>query len=80
MNYSHQTVNHSKNILNPTNKIFYTQNIESFWAIFKKKIKIKGGVRYSTSISTHFGEFIYRKKNKVNVFQSFLSDLKTNYH
>jgi len=39
--YTHFTVNHSKNFLNPTDKKIHTQNIERLWRSTKRRKYVK---------------------------------------
>uniref|UniRef100_A0A158P4R1 ISXO2-like transposase domain-containing protein n=1 Tax=Tetranychus urticae TaxID=32264 RepID=A0A158P4R1_TETUR len=57
--YSHDTVNHSKNFLNPSNKNVHTQNIERNWRSLKDHIpKSSNG----PNRDDHLIEFLYKSK------------------
>ena len=59
--YSHYTVNHSTNFLNPSDPNIHTQNIESLWSSYKRKFRHQAG-NNSQTYPTYFPEFLWRKR------------------
>ena len=59
--YTHATVNHSENFLNPDNPDVHTQNIQSMWSTYKRKFRHQAG-NNSETYQTYFSEFIWRKR------------------
>ena len=71
-NYSHFTVNHSENYVNPENPDVHTQNIESLWSTYKRRFRPQAGNNCNT-YHTYFPEFLWRKRfgDISNVFYNF---------
>lgn len=68
---SHETVNHSKNFLNPKNPQIHTQTIEGLWSILKKWLFVKN-LRRRDHLELYLGEFILRRNNrKMSEFHFF---------
>jgi hypothetical protein len=61
MGYTHLTVNHSQNFVNPLNPDAHTQTIESQWQKFKQRHKTQFGT-HETLFSTYIGDFMWRKR------------------
>lgn len=77
-NFKHFQINHSENYVSPSNSIIHTQNIESFWSTLKRYLRSKG-TNYISNIESHFGNFLYRKKYKDNLFIFFIEHIKLYY-
>ena len=56
--YTHLTVNHSKNFLNPQNPIAHTQSIESCWARLKKPFRRINGTS-NQLFRSHIDSYIF---------------------
>lgn len=71
-NYSHYTVNHSENFLNPKDPNVHTQSIEGMWSTYKRKFRPQAGNNSST-YHTYLPEFMWRKRfgDIENVFYNF---------
>ena len=57
-NYYHQTVNHSRNFVDPETRA-HTQNVENLWKNLKQKFKRMLGV-HGTQLESHIDEFLWR--------------------
>ena len=70
-NYTHFTVNHSENFVNPENKC-HTQNIESLWSTYKRKFRPRAGNKCNT-YHAYLPEFLWRKHfgDISNIFYNF---------
>ncbi|KAL3079649.1 hypothetical protein niasHS_013931 [Heterodera schachtii] len=60
-NYTHMTVNHSRNFVNPANPLAHTQNVESLWKKLKRNFKQHFG-NTSETFNTYFPEFVWRQR------------------
>ena len=59
-NYTHLTVNHSKNFVNPSNPSAHTQTIESSWGHVKKIYRQMNGT--STALfPSYLDQFLFKK-------------------
>jgi transposase-like protein len=74
LNVTHRTVNHSENFVDHDTGV-HTNTIEGLWNGIKIGIPPKN--RKKDKITDHLLEFIWRKKNKDNLWNSFLDALKT---
>ena len=70
-NYTHLTVNHSQNFVNPESNC-RTQNIESLWSTYKRKFRPQSGNNCNT-YHTYLSEFLWSKRfgDVSNVFYNF---------
>ena len=79
MNYTHNTVIHKTNFVNPATGA-HTNLIENFWSHLKYKLKIvKGSQKRMTD--GHVDEFLYRfnRKHEGNMFNLLLADIAQYY-
>ena len=60
MIYTHQTVNHTENFVEPTTGA-HTQTIESFWHVYKMQNKRQCGTHRSL-VDSYLCEFVWRPK------------------
>jgi transposase-like protein len=74
MNIIHRTVNHSQNFVDPNTGV-HTNTIEGYWNGLKLQISPRN--RTKKLITNHLLECIWRKRNKDNLWTSFLHALKT---
>lgn len=82
--YTHQTVNHKENFVNPENGAC-TNTIEGTWGALKYKIAPRNrtnslnddGELIDGGINDFFGEFQWRRKNAEDLWEAFLNALKT---
>ena len=74
LNMIHRTVNHSEHFMDPETGV-HTNTIEGFWNGLK--IQIPPRNRTKNAITNHLLECIWRKKNKNDLWNSFLYALKT---
>ncbi|MEN2500739.1 MAG: hypothetical protein MHMPM18_005195 [Marteilia pararefringens] len=58
--YSHSTVNHSREFVNGNNPSIHTQNIEGLWSLLKRFMRRRGLNRRS-NIEKYLAEFVFRK-------------------
>ena len=58
-NYTHLTVNHSENFVNPQNPEAHTQSIESLWGRLKKPFKRRNGTS-DILFRSYVDQFIFR--------------------
>ena len=77
-NTIHRTVNHS----DPRHRFIYpdgvhTQGIESHWNRWKLFIKYINGIR-KERLPGYLNEFMFRERNRANIFKSFLIIIKIN--
>ena len=72
-NYTHETVNHSKHFKDPNTGV-HTNTIEGTWNGIKMQIKPRN--RTKEGIQEHLMEFIWRRKNKDNLWAAFLCALR----
>lgn len=71
-NYTHSTVNHSKNFKDPQTGV-HTNTIEGTWAGMKIGIPIRN--RSERSIEPYLWEFIWRRKQKDRLWDAFIEAL-----
>lgn len=72
--YTHLTVNHSKNFVDKDTGA-HTQNIERTWQALKYKNKKMCGI-HKTMVDSYLCEFMWRKKNKgKDLFESLMHDI-----
>ena len=79
MNYTHKTVIHKENFVNPVDQT-HTNWIENFWSNLKYQLKLVKGSQ-KTMTDGHIDEFMYRY-NRINegpVFDLLLADIATYY-
>ena len=76
MGFSHQTVNHSLNFVNPQNGT-NTQNVESLWNRLKRQLKRMMGKTYD-SLKRHLTEWMWKDNigacdwnNIINILRRF---------
>ena len=62
--YSHVTVNHSKNFLNPSYPDIHIQNIERLWRSAKFRNKKQSGT-HRQHLTEYIDEFIFRRNEKI---------------
>ncbi|KAG0440322.1 hypothetical protein DMUE_1827 [Dictyocoela muelleri] len=72
--YSHETVNHQINFVNPTNGV-HTQNIESVWNKLKNKLKKMMGIS-SGDLQLYLNFWMYKSYYNNNDFEVFLDIFK----
>ena len=63
VNYSHETVNHSENFLNPQNPQIHTQTIEGLWSHLKRFFRSKN-LTNRDYLEHYVAEFEFRRNNK----------------
>ena len=74
MNYTHQTVNHSQNFVNPA-RGEHTQTIESLWHTFKMRNKRECGT-HRAMVDSYLCQFMWRMKFRgLNLFDKILLDI-----
>lgn len=76
LGYIHHKVNHSIEFVNSQHG-YSTNHIESLWQKFKTGNKIRYGT-HRTTLSSHIGEFMWRKKFGKSLTQ-FFNDIKEEY-
>ena len=76
LGYSHGTVNHSTNFVDPVTGV-HTQQIESHWRALKRRMS-RGGIKQK-NFPEHFAEFVYFKR-KADVFMSLVSEMTKKYN
>jgi transposase-like protein len=74
LNMTHNTVNHSQNFVDP-NTGTHTNTIEGLWNGIKLRISPRN--RNKDTIEDHLLEFVWRKKNKNDIWGGFINALKT---
>ena len=74
---SHLTVNHSLHFVDP-NTGAHTQNIESYWAKVKLRIKVKKGV-FGEKLESYLSEWMWKDNVYCDKWQNFLDLIKL-YH
>ena len=72
--YNHRTVNHTLHFVDPKTGV-HTQNIESYWAKHKQRIKTMKGCRRK-SLEGYLQEFMWMEKNKNQTVINFMKLLK----
>lgn len=74
--YTHSTVNHSQNFVNPVNGA-HTQTIERTWRAAKERNKRQNGT-HRQMIDSYMCEFMWRRRvqnNNADVFDTILNDI-----
>lgn len=71
--YSHQTVNHSQNFVDPVTGT-HTQSIESEWSQLKQFLR-GCGRNIAPHTSEYIGEFVYRRAHAEGMFEQLLVDI-----
>lgn len=74
MGVQHETVNHSENFLDPETGV-HTNTIEGLWNGIKLQIAPRN--RNKELIENHLLEYIWRKHNKGNLWESLLFAFRT---
>ncbi|KAG0426895.1 hypothetical protein DMUE_5937, partial [Dictyocoela muelleri] len=74
LGFSHETVNHKLNFVNPSNGV-HTQHIESFWNVQKLKIKSMKGVKIDR-IQLYLDEYMWKAQNFGYEFEGILKLLR----
>ena len=59
--YQHQTINHSKNFVDPKNENVHTQNVESQRNVIKRKLKRKGK-KVRKYLDENLLEYVYKNE------------------
>lgn len=73
MNYTHLTVNHSQNFVDPITGA-NTQLIENTWGVYKRKMRNRG-INYKSDINSYFIEFFFKKCFENNIFEQIMNNL-----
>ena len=77
LGFTHRTVNHSVNFVNPINGV-HTQNIESYWNKHKSQIKKMHGCRREF-LPSYIQEFMWRDRFGVNGFANLCQHIALQY-
>lgn len=77
LGYSHLSVNHSENFVDPLNPITHTQNIENFWRWAKRKFL--STTKNKEKRLTRLGEHLFKKKYTSDVFHKIMEEIKLSY-
>jgi transposase-like protein len=75
--YEHKTVNHSLHFVDPVTHT-HTQNIENMWMCIKRKKKQQMG-QHRSLLSTHLGEFMWRRKFGDRPFENLVKCIRDLY-
>ena len=76
--YTHHTVNHSENFVNPTSGV-HTQGIEGSWNIVKKRMRRGSTTNPDELLETHLAEGCWRRRNKANIFNIIIKGIRNLY-
>ena len=76
-NYTHGTVNHSRNFVDPTTLV-HTQNIENLWMVAKMKKKREMGQHVSL-LDSHLTEFMWRRRFGQRPFENIVRMIQQIY-
>lgn len=71
--YTHKTVNHSHNFVDPISFV-HTNTIEGTWAGIKRSIPVRN--RTKEDIGEHLFEFIWRRVNEKDLWSAFIYALR----
>ncbi|CAG8455356.1 1539_t:CDS:2 [Scutellospora calospora] len=74
LSMTHNVVNHSVNFVDPVTGV-HTNTIEGLWNGLKLRIPARD--RTKDEVTNHLHEFVWRKKNKNNIWGGFINALKT---
>ena len=75
MKYTHQTVNHTENFVDPTTGT-HTQTIESFWHVYKMQNKRQCGAHRSLVDNSYLREFVWRQRYRnMDLFMQIINDM-----
>ena len=74
MSYTHLTVNHQQNFVDPTTGA-HTNTVEGMWSMAKQRAKRRNGL-HKSFVDSYLCEFMYRRRHS-NVFSSILQDIAT---
>lgn len=69
----HFTVNHSKTFKDPDTGV-HTNTVEGTNCAIKRFIPVRS--RFVNEIDSHLGEFIWRRKHNVNLWDSFMATIR----
>jgi transposase-like protein len=72
-NYTHKTVNHSKNFVDPITKT-HTNTIEGTWSGVKRRVPVR--CQTQDTVDGHLWEFIWRRKNAERLWDALINALK----
>jgi transposase-like protein len=76
-NYTHCTVNHSRNFKDPSTGV-HTNHIEGTWFAVKRAIAVRN--RTSEHADLHVFEFIWRRKNAEHLWDALLNALSSTHY
>lgn len=74
LGYTHFTVNHTYNFVDPLNGA-NTQKIENSWSHLKRKIRARS-IGCDGDLSLVFGEFLFKRKYKIKCFKVIMQSLE----
>ena len=77
--YTHSTIIHEQNFVDPDNPQVHTQNAENMWMRAKRKLKRQFGTS-DELFPSYLNEFVYRNsKQGSSMFEEFVITLTENY-
>uniref|UniRef100_A0A0K0EA96 DDE_Tnp_IS1595 domain-containing protein n=1 Tax=Strongyloides stercoralis TaxID=6248 RepID=A0A0K0EA96_STRER len=74
--YTHKTVIHQENFVNPEDANIHTQNIENLWSVLKRFLRKKGTNR--KEIMSYINEFAFKNNYGIDAFNILLENLSVN--